>query len=112
MKITTPATVEANKIRIIEMLIEMFNIKGYLLESIFDGEDTIKVSNAAEAIEIIHSVEYAVMNLTKKEKNFVICLIPFNGNDGFAIIHDHSGNALFYALMDEIQIVIDAWEME
>lgn len=101
-----------NEEKIVRHMVEKLAEAGWALKEVFDGGETIKTTTAAEAIDVMNSVEESYIRFEKNGETRTIYVINGNGNDGWDLITDYSyveGDD-FNEVMEAVSEKINEWE--
>ena len=76
--------------KVIANLIQLAQAAGYELRAVNDGEERVRVSTEAEALEVVFSVDESLITFKHPEEPKAHCAVIVLGNDGWDCVSDAS----------------------
>ncbi len=96
--------------RVVRHLIRTAKAHGYAVTKVNDGEEVVKVSTEAEAMEVVFSVDECHIYFKHPDEPKAHCAFIVLGNDGWDAIADSSLGGKWDAVMDECSEYADKIE--
>jgi len=97
---------------VVAKLIEVARKHGYEIKKVDDGEDAVKCSSDAEALDTVFSVDESLMFFKHPDQPKPHCAFIVLGNSGHDAIADHSLGEGWDDVMAEVSAFCDVKEEE